>query len=131
MPCVRLGGRYAAGLLERLQPRPTACAQGGGTRQQGIAFHAFRKACGSVRLLRAGKDPRRVQRWLGHSQLTTTMNVYVHDLDDGLGGADDLDGLWGHPGATEGPQTAANANGSDGTNPAQEAATADSREALD
>src|SRR5215204_4057398 len=85
MPCVRLGGRYAAGLLERLQPRPTACAQGGGTRQQGIAFHAFRKACGSVRLLRAGKDPRQVQRWLGHSQLTTTMNVYVHDLDDGLG----------------------------------------------
>jgi integrase len=27
---------------------------------------------------RAGKDPRQGQRWLGHSQLTTTMNIYVH-----------------------------------------------------
>jgi integrase len=34
---------------------------------QGIAFHAFRKACGSMLLKRAGKDPRQVQRWLGHS----------------------------------------------------------------
>jgi Phage integrase family len=65
---------------------------------QGVAFHAFRKACGSMLLLRAGKDPRQVQRLLGHSQLTTTMNVYVHELDDGLGGADNLDGLWGHRG---------------------------------
>jgi len=50
-------------------------------------------------LLRAGKDPRQVQRRLGHSQLTTTMNVYVHELDDGLAGGDALDEvLWGHPG---------------------------------
>jgi integrase len=87
-----------------LQPALVACGLDG----QGVAFHAFRKACGSVLLRLAGKDPRQVQRWLGHSQLTTTMNVYVHELDDGLGGADSLDGLWGHPGATEDPQTAAN-----------------------
>jgi hypothetical protein len=42
------------------------------------------------------------------SSTRTTMNVYVHELDDGLGGADALDGLWGHPGATEHPQPAAN-----------------------
>ena len=36
------------------------------------------------------------------------MNVYQHELDDGLGGADELDGVWGHPGATEAPQPAAN-----------------------
>jgi integrase len=82
-----------------LQPALRACGLDG----QGVAFHAFRKACGSVLLLRAGKDPRQVQRWLGHSQLTTTMNVYVHELYDGLGGADELEAAWGHPGATLGP----------------------------
>jgi integrase len=110
-----------------LRPALKTCGLDG----QGIAFHAFRKACGSMLLLRAGKDPRQVQRWLGHSQLTTTMNVYVHELDDGLGGADDLDGLWGHHGDTEDPQTTANENAPDGQNPALEAAAADSREALD
>jgi hypothetical protein len=39
-----------------------------------------------VLLKRAGKDPGR-SRGGSHSQLTTTMNVYVHDLEDGLGGA--------------------------------------------
>jgi hypothetical protein len=29
-------------------------------------------------------EGRFLQRWLGHSELTTTMNVYVHELDDGL-----------------------------------------------
>ena len=73
---------------------------------EGIGFHSFRKLAGSVLSARAGKTPVQVQRWLGHSQLTTTMNVYQHELDDGLGGADALDGVWGHPGATEAPQTA-------------------------
>ncbi len=54
---------------------------------QGIAFHAFRKACGSL-LLAHGKTPKQVQGWLRHSQLTTTMNVYTHQVDDGLGSAD-------------------------------------------
>jgi hypothetical protein len=44
----------------------------------------------------------------------TTMNIYVTDLDDGLGGAEELDGLWGHPGATDHPQTATNGNDSNG-----------------
>jgi integrase len=109
-----------------LRPALKACGLDG----QGIAFHAFRKACGSMLLLRAGKDPRQVQRWLGHSQLTTTMNIYVHELDDGLGGADDLDGLWGHPGATEHPQTAANGTDPDSEIPPSDAVSADSREPL-
>lgn len=64
---------------------------------QGVAFHAFRKACGSI-LFASGKNPRQVQGWLRHSQLTTTMNVYVHEVDDGLGDADIWDGIaadWG------------------------------------
>lgn len=54
---------------------------------QGIAFHAFRKACGSL-LLDNGKSLKQVQGWLRHSQLTTTMNIYITQVDDGLGGAD-------------------------------------------
>ncbi|MHB8492641.1 MAG: tyrosine-type recombinase/integrase, partial [Solirubrobacteraceae bacterium] len=74
---------------------------------QGIAFHAFRKACGSL-LLHHGKTLKQVQGWLRHSQLTTTMNVYIQQVDDGLGGAD----VWSdilpdmrQPGATRGATT--------------------------
>lgn len=78
---------------------------------QGIAFHAFRKACGSL-LLAHGKRQQQVQGWLRHSKLTTTMDVYVHETDDGLGGADVWDEILGPRGnlaATDDPQTAANA----------------------
>jgi integrase len=86
-----------------LQPALKSCGLAG----QGTAFHAFRKVRRSMLLLKAGKDPRQVQQWLDHSQLTTTMNIYVHELDDGLGGADDLDTTLGsgHPG--KGPETRA------------------------
>jgi hypothetical protein len=57
---------------------------------QSLAFHAFRKACGSLLLARS-KSPKQVQGWLRHSQLTTTMNVYIHQVDDGLGSADAWD----------------------------------------
>ena len=61
-------------------------------------------------LLAAGKNPRQVQGWLRHAQLTTTMNAYAHEIDDGLGRADVWDGIadWGHPGATGDPQTPSN-----------------------
>jgi integrase len=76
---------------------------------QGVAFHAFRKACGSL-LLAQGKNLKQVQGWLRHSQLTTTLNVYIHETDDGLGGADVWDdvlgGGWGHRGATQHPEVA-------------------------
>jgi integrase len=61
---------------------------------QGIAFHALRKACGSL-LLAHGKSLKQVQGWLRHSQLTTTMNVYIHQVDDGLGSADVWDEVLG------------------------------------
>jgi integrase len=51
---------------------------------QGAAFHQFRKACGSL-LLAQGKTLKQVQGWLRHSQLSTTLNVYIHEVDDGLG----------------------------------------------
>ena len=77
---------------------------------QGIAFHAFRKACGSL-LLHHGKTLKQVQGWLRHSQLTTTMNVYITQVDDGLGSADAWDDIlpgWGNSGATHQPGPAAN-----------------------
>ncbi len=76
----------------------------------GIAFHAFRKACGSL-LLHHGKTLKQVQGWLRHAQLSTTMNVYIQQVDDGLGGADAWDEILparGNSGATSPPETAAN-----------------------
>jgi integrase len=58
---------------------------------QGVAFHAFRKACGSL-LLAHGKDLKQIQGWLRHAQLSTTLNVYIHEVDGGLGGGD----VWEH-----------------------------------
>lgn len=77
---------------------------------QGVAFHQFRKACGSL-LLAQGKTLKQVQGWLRHSQLSTTLNVYIHEVDDGLGSADAWDSMVaatrGHRGATGHPETAA------------------------
>ena len=61
---------------------------------QGVAFHAFRKACGSL-LFSHGKTLKQVQGWLRHSQLTTTMNIYINQVDDGLGSADGWDDILG------------------------------------
>ncbi len=77
---------------------------------QGVGFHAFRKACGSL-LFAHGKTLKQVQGWLRHSQLTTTMNVYIQQVDDGLGAADVWDDImpgWGNSGATQQPGAAAN-----------------------
>lgn len=63
-------------------------------------------------LLAHRKTPKQMQGWLRHSQLTTTMNVYIHQVDDGLGSADVWDDILAPPGATPGatehPETAAN-----------------------
>jgi integrase len=69
---------------------------------QGVAFHAFRKACGSL-LFAHGKTLKQVQGWLRHSQLTTTMNVYINQVDDGLGAAEVWDDILPGNGATLGP----------------------------
>jgi hypothetical protein len=85
---------------------------------RGIGFHAFRKAAGSL-LLANGKTLKQVQGWLRHAQLTTTMNVYIHQVDDGLGTADVWDDILGstpadrettgvQPGANGHPETSAN-----------------------
>jgi integrase len=82
---------------------------------QGIAFHAFRKACGSL-LLHHGKTLKQVQGWLRHSRLSTTMDVYIQQVDDGLGGADAWDEIlpgWGNSGATPPSRAAANVTPTD------------------
>jgi hypothetical protein len=42
-------------------------------------------------LFAAGKNPKQVQMWLGHSDPGFTLSRYVHLIDDGLGDADFLD----------------------------------------
>jgi integrase len=109
-----------------LQPALKACGLDG----QGVGFHAFRRACGSL-LVNAGLDLKQVQQRLRHAQLATTLSAYVEEVDSGRGAADAMGGLlWGHPGATDHPQTAANGTGSNGHEPAEEATAADNRNAL-
>jgi integrase len=98
---------------------------------QGVGFHAFRKACGSILLQRAGKNPKQVQGWLGHARLSTTMDIYQHVLDDGLGSADELDLILGSGatlGATAGPQTAANGAAPEDSDSAIQSPNGDERE---
>ena len=76
-----------------------------------VSAHTFRHTCASV-LFEGGKNPKQVQEWLGHHASGYTMDTYVHLLEGGLGDADFLDQavhVGGNTGATQDPQTAANA----------------------
>ena len=42
-----------------------------------IRFHDLRHSCASV-LLAQGVPMKQIQEWLGHSDMSTTMNVYAH-----------------------------------------------------
>ena len=49
------------------------------------AFHTFRHTRAS-RLFAQGRNAIQVQRWLGHHSPALTLSVYVHPLNDDLGG---------------------------------------------
>jgi integrase len=66
-----------------------------------VTFHTFRHTCASL-LFAAGKSPKQVQTWLGHTDPAFTLRVYVHLMDDGLGDADFLDAAKWASGATDG-----------------------------
>jgi integrase len=67
-----------------------------------VSFHIFRHTCASL-LFAAGKTPKQVQTWLGHTDPAFTLRVYVHLLDDGLGDGDFLDAAeWAKGGAAGG-----------------------------
>lgn len=59
-----------------------------------MAFHQFTRAWRVFCSSRA-KTLKQVQGWLRHSQLSTTVNVYIHEVDDSLGSADAWDGVIG------------------------------------
>ena len=42
-----------------------------------ICFHDIRHSCGSL-LLKNGVNLKLIQEWLGHSDISTTMNIYAH-----------------------------------------------------
>jgi hypothetical protein len=75
----------------------------------------FRRAAGSL-LLANGKTLKQVQGCLRHSQLTTTMNVYITQVEDGLGSADLSDKIL-PSGPTSGPKDAAATSGGPGGGP--------------
>jgi integrase len=86
-----------------------------------VGFHTFRHTCASLLFVGGEdgenrKDIKQVAAWLGHSDPSFTLRTYIHLMDDGIGDADFLDEAVkparGNTGATEGPQTAANATAS-------------------
>ena len=42
-----------------------------------IRFHDIRHSCASL-LLKNGVNLKLIQEWLGHSDISTTMNIYAH-----------------------------------------------------
>lgn len=76
-----------------------ACAEAG---VEWAGFHTFRHTVAS-RLFDDGRNPKQVQRWLGHHSPSFTIDTYVHLLDEGLGGP--LGSRQGNTRATDGLQT--------------------------
>ena len=60
-----------------------ACSEAG---VEWAGFHSFRHTLAS-RLFADGRNVVQVQRWLGHSSPSFTLETYVHLLSDDLGGA--------------------------------------------
>ena len=42
-----------------------------------FTFHALRHSCASL-LLKEGIPMKQIQEWLGHSDISTTANIYAH-----------------------------------------------------
>ena len=42
-----------------------------------LRFHDLRHACAST-MLALGKQTKDIQRWIGHSDMSTTANIYSH-----------------------------------------------------
>ncbi len=96
------GGPYDTHHLHQRVLVP-ACAEAG---VEWAGFHTFRHTVAS-RLFAEGRNVVQVQRWLGHHSPSFTLDTYVHLLDGDLG--DPLEALGGNTGATDCPETAANA----------------------
>ena len=77
-------GRSGSGAKQALIPMAKSSVQGAfrrakwdaGVRKKGVSIHTLRH-CYATHLLEAGVNPRLIQRYLGHTQLETTM-VYLH-----------------------------------------------------
>src|SRR5205814_9203938 len=52
--------------------------------QPWVGWHTLRHTCAS-RLFRRGRNAKQVQRWLGHSSASFTLDTYVHMLEGGIG----------------------------------------------
>jgi hypothetical protein len=125
-PVTRVYEEVLSGNLTiRLQRARIGHMQGGKWDNEGVAFHSFRRACGSL-LVNAGMDLKQVQQRLRHAQLATTLACYVEEVDSGRSAADDGWAFWGNRGDTEHPQTAANEGAPKSPESAFQSPTADS-----
>ncbi len=60
-----------------------------------IRFHNPRQNCASL-LFPHGVSLKEIQEWLGHSNISTTADIYAHmDFNKKLSSANAIIGLWG------------------------------------
>ena len=71
-----------------------------------LGFHTFRHTC-ATRLFAEGRNAVQVQRFMGHHSAAFTLSLYVHLLNEDLGGALE-EGQGGNRVATEATDTARN-----------------------
>jgi integrase len=122
---------YNRVLIPALQRAGVGHMEGGRWDNEGVAFHSFRRACGSL-LVNAGMDLKQVQQRLRHAQLATTLACYVEEIDSGRTAADTMAGLlWGNRGDTEHPQIPADGDSGESFESAFQSTSADIRNLSD
>jgi integrase len=79
------GGPFETLYLNTVSRRFKEAAVAAGVTDSGVVFHSLRHTCAS-RLVMAGVDVRRVQMWLGHKSIQSTL-VYAHLAPNSLADA--------------------------------------------
>ncbi|NLO84708.1 MAG: site-specific integrase [Clostridiales bacterium] len=87
---------YVDEMGSRMKPNYISCGFPILLKQNGlrrIRFHDLRHSCTSL-LLANGVPMKQIQEWLGHSDFTTTANIYAHlDYKSKLSSADAMLGM--------------------------------------
>jgi integrase len=123
------GGRlhYQNSRRDILGPTLERAAAAAGEDLAWVTWHTFRHTLAS-RLFAAGRNPKQVQRWLGHHKASFTLDTYIHLMADDIGTPLPLPAAaGGTPGAHLHPETSGTDEGAADAKPLQTADTPDTQ----